>query len=385
MKILSMPHSLRFLRAGARNLALLTALVGALAWQPAQALRIKEVAAVQGVRSNQLSGYGLVVGLDGTGDQTTQMPYTTQSVQNYLQQMGITLPGNINARNIQLKNVAAVIVTAELPAFAQPGQQIDVVVSSMGNAKSLKGGTLITTPLRGADGEIYALAQGNMVVGGAGASAGGSKVQINHLSAGRIPMGAQVERAVPSPFNEGDTIRLGLNAADFQTSSKVVQVINSRYGLGTAAALDGRTVEVRAPMDPSARVGFMAAIEELQLTGSRPAAKVVINPRTGSIVMNQAVNLKPSAIAHGNLAITIDSTPVISQPNAFSQGETVVREKANIQVTQEPGSIVNVPSSANLADVVRSLNALGATPQDLLAILQALKAAGALEAELEVL
>ena len=385
MKILSLPHSLRFLRAGARNLALLTALVGALAWQPAQALRIKEVAAVQGVRSNQLSGYGLVVGLDGTGDQTTQMPYTTQSVQNYLQQMGITLPGNINARNIQLKNVAAVIVTAELPAFAQPGQQIDVVVSSMGNAKSLKGGTLFTTPLRGADGEIYALAQGNMVVGGAGASAGGSKVQINHLSAGRIPMGAQVERAVPSPFNEGDTIRLGLNAADFQTASKVVQVINSRYGLGTAAALDGRTVEVRAPMDPSARVGFMAAIEELQLTGSRPAAKVVINPRTGSIVMNQAVNLKPSAIAHGNLAITIDSTPVISQPNAFSQGETVVREKANIQVTQEPGSIVNVPSSANLADVVRSLNALGATPQDLLAILQALKAAGALEAELEVL
>ena len=380
-----MPHSLRFLRAGARNLALLTALVGALAWQPAQALRIKEVAAVQGVRSNQLSGYGLVVGLDGTGDQTTQMPYTTQSVQNYLQQMGITLPGNINARNIQLKNVAAVIVTAELPAFAQPGQQIDVVVSSMGNAKSLKGGTLITTPLRGADGEIYALAQGNMVVGGAGASQGGSKVQINHLSAGRIPMGAQVERAVPSPFNEGDTIRLGLNAADFQTASKVVQVINSRYGLGTAAALDGRTVEVRAPMDPSARVGFMAAIEELQLTGSRPAAKVVINPRTGSIVMNQAVNLKPSAIAHGNLAITIDSTPVISQPNAFSLGETVVREKANIQVTQEPGSIVNVPSSANLADVVRSLNALGATPQDLLAILQALKAAGALEAELEVL
>lgn len=385
MKILSMPHFLRFLRAGARNLALLTALVGALAWQPAQALRIKEVAAVQGVRSNQLSGYGLVVGLDGTGDQTTQMPYTTQSVQNYLQQMGITLPGNINARNIQLKNVAAVIVTAELPAFAQPGQQIDVVVSSMGNAKSLKGGTLITTPLRGADGEIYALAQGNMVVGGAGASQGGSKVQINHLSAGRIPMGAQVERAVPSPFNEGDTIRLGLNAADFQTASKVVQVINSRYGLGTAAALDGRTVEVRAPMDPSARVGFMAAIEELQLTGSRPAAKVVINPRTGSIVMNQAVTLKPSAIAHGNLAITIDSTPVISQPNAFSLGETVVREKANIQVTQEPGSIVNVPSSANLADVVRSLNALGATPQDLLAILQALKAAGALEAELEVL
>ncbi len=386
MKILSMPPSLRAgLCASARSLTVLAALAAGLAWQPAQALRIKEVAAVQGVRSNQLSGYGLVVGLDGTGDQTTQMPYTTQSVQNYLQQMGITLPSNINARNIQLKNVAAVVVTAELPPFAQPGQQIDVVVSSMGNAKSLKGGTLITTPLRGADGEIYALAQGNMVVGGAGASQGGSKVQINHLSAGRIPMGAQVERAVPTPLNDSDTIRLGLNAFDFQTATKVVQAINSRHGMGTAAALDGRTVEVRAPMDPSARVGFIADIEELQLTGSKPAAKVVINPRTGSIVMNQAVTLGPCAIAHGNLAITIDSTPVISQPNPLSQGQTVVREKSNIQVTQEPGNIINVQASPQLADVVRSLNALGATPQDLLAILQAIKAAGALNAELEVI
>ena len=386
MKILSMPPSLRAgLCASARSLTVLAALAAGLAWQPAQALRIKEVAAVQGVRSNQLSGYGLVVGLDGTGDQTTQMPYTTQSVQNYLQQMGITLPSNINARNIQLKNVAAVVVTAELPPFAQPGQQIDVVVSSMGNAKSLKGGTLITTPLRGADGEIYALAQGNMVVGGAGASQGGSKVQINHLSAGRIPMGAQVERAVPTPLNDSDTIRLGLNAFDFQTATKVVQAINSRHGMGTAAALDGRTVEVRAPMDPSARVGFIADIEELQLTGSKPAAKVVINPRTGSIVMNQAVTLGPCAIAHGNLAITIDSTPVISQPNPLSQGQTVVREKSNIQVTQEPGNIINIPASPQLADVVRSLNALGATPQDLLAILQAIKAAGALNAELEVI
>ena len=382
MKKQSMPLSLR---VAARGLTVLAALAASLALQPAHALRIKEVAAVQGVRSNQLSGYGLVVGLDGTGDQTTQMPYTTQSIQNYLQQMGITLPANINARNIQLKNVAAVVVTAELPPFAQPGQQIDVVVSSMGNAKSLRGGTLIATPLRGADGEIYALAQGNLVVGGAGASQAGSKVQVNHLSAGRIPLGAQVERAVPTPLNDSDTIRLGLNASDFQTANKVVQAINSRHGLGTAAALDGRTVEVRAPLDPSARVSFIADIEELQLPGSKPAAKVVINPRTGSIVMNQAVTLGPCAIAHGNLAITIDSTPVISQPNPFSQGQTVVTEKANIQVTQEPGNIVNVPASAKLSDVVRSLNALGATPQDLLAILQAIKAAGALNAELEVL
>src|SRR5574344_2294129 len=269
MKILSMTPSLRAgLCASARRLTVLVALAAGLAWQPAQALRIKEVAAVQGVRSNQLSGYGLVVGLDGTGDQTTQMPYTTQSVQNYLQQMGITLPGNINARNIQLKNVAAVIVTAELPAFAQPGQQIDGVVSSMGNAKSLKGGTLITTPLRGADGEIYALAQGNMVVGGAGASAGGSKVQINHLSAGRVPEGAQVERSVPTPLHEGDTITLGLNASDFQTARKVAQAINNRAGAGTATALDGRTVQVRAPQEPGARVNFLAELEELQLTAS---------------------------------------------------------------------------------------------------------------------
>ena len=385
MKILSMPHSLRFLRAGARNLALLTALVGALAWQPAQALRIKEVAAVQGVRSNQLSGYGLVVGLDGTGDQTTQMPYTTQSVQNYLQQMGITLPGNINARNIQLKNVAAVIVTAELPAFAQPGQQIDVVVSSMGNAKSLKGGTLITTPLRGADGEIYALAQGNMVVGGAGASQGGSKVQINHLSAGRVPQGAQVERAVPTPLHDGDFILLGLNASDFQTARRVAQAINAKHGAGQATALDGRTVQVQAPSGPGARVNFIAELEELPIEIAAPAAKVVINARTGSVVLNQAVTLGPCAIAHGNLSITISSTPVISQPGAFSQGQTVVAQKSDIQIRQEPGNIIQVPASAQLADVVRALNTLGATPQDLLAILQAIKAAGALNAELEVI
>ncbi|MEZ2739819.1 flagellar basal body P-ring protein FlgI [Comamonas jiangduensis] len=381
MKVLS---TLSTFRPARLALALL-ALSGGLLATPANALRIKEVASVQGVRSNQLTGYGLVVGLDGTGDQTTQMPYTTQTLSNYLQQMGITLPATANTNNLQLKNVAAVIVTAELPAFAQPGQQIDINVSSMGNAKSLKGGTLITTPLRGADGEIYALAQGNLVIGGAGASQGGSKVQINHLSAGRIPLGAQVERAVPTPINDGDTIKLGLNTTDFQTASQVVKAINGRHGLGTAMALDGRTVEVRAPVNPGARVGFIADIQELNLPINKPAAKVVINARTGSIVMNQAVTLGPCAIAHGNLAITIDSTPVISQPGAFSQGQTVVAEKTNINVTQEPGKIIRVPASPQLSDVVRSLNALGATPQDLLAILQAIKAAGALNAELEVI
>ena len=362
-------------------LALLAALCTAL---PAHALRIKEVAAVQGVRSNQLTGYGLVVGLDGTGDQTTQMPFTTQAMANYLQQMGISL-SDANASRLQLKNVATVIITAQLPAFAQPGQNIDINVSSMGNAKSLKGGTLIATPLRGADGEIYALAQGNVVVAGAGAAAGGSKVQINHLSAGRIPQGAQVERAVPTPLNNGDFITLGLNASDFQTARRVAQAINARMGPGQATALDGRSVQVQAPTNPGARVNFIAEIEELPIEASRPAAKVVINARTGSVVMNQAVTLGACAIAHGNLSITISSTPVISQPNAFSQGQTVVAQKSDIQIKQEPGNIVQMPASPQLADVVRALNTLGATPQDLLAILQAIKAAGALDAELEVI
>jgi flagellar P-ring protein precursor FlgI len=351
---------------------------------PAHALRIKEVAAVQGVRSNQLTGYGLVVGLDGTGDQTTQMPYTTQAMANYLQQMGISLPPGATGQ-LQLKNVAAVIVTTQLPAFAQPGQMLDVTVSSMGNAKSLKGGMLIATPLRGADGEIYALAQGNVVVGGAGASSGGSKVQINHLSAGRVPLGAQVERSVPTPLNEGATINLGLNATDFQTARKVVQAINSKLGKDLATALDGRTVQVRAPIDPGARVNFIAELEELPLESSVPSAKVVINARTGSIVLNQAVTLGPCAIAHGNLSITISSTPVISQPNPLSQGQTVVAERSSIQINQEPGNVIQMPPSPQLADVVRALNSLGATPGDLLAILQAIKAAGALNAELEVI
>ena len=358
-------------------LALCTAL-------PAQALRLKEVAAVQGVRTNQLTGYGLVVGLDGTGDQTTQMPYTTQAMQNYLQQMGISLPPGATGQ-LQLKNVAAVIVTAQLPAFAQPGQMIDVSVSSMGNAKSLKGGTLIVTPLRGADGEIYALAQGRVVFAGAGAPAGGSKVQINHLSAGRIPQGAQVERAVPTPLHDSDFITLGLNSSDFQTARRVAQAINTRMGGNRATALDGRTVQVQAPSNPGERVGFLADLEELPIETSAPSAKVVINARTGSVVLNQAVTLGPCAIAHGNLSITIKSTPVISQPNPLSQGQTVVTQKSDIPTTQEPGNIIQMPASPQLSDVVRTLNQLGATPQDLLAILQAIKAAGALNAQLEVI
>jgi flagellar P-ring protein precursor FlgI len=354
-------------------------------WTPAaNAARIKEVAAVEGVRSNQLTGFGLVVGLDGTGDQTTQMPYTAQGIANYLKQLGITLP-TAQASQLQMKNVAAVLVTAQLPAFARPGQMVDVNVSSVGNSKSLKGGMLISTPLKGGDGEIYAIAQGNLVVAGAGASAGGSKVQVNHLAAGRIPDGAQVERSVPTPLQEGNTLTLGLQATDFQTARRVAQAINSRFGAGSAQALDGRTVKVNAPTEPDARVTFMAELEELPLESSVAAAKVVINARTGSIVLNQAVTLGPCAIAHGNLSISISSTPSVSQPNALAGGQTTVTQQSDIQIKNEPGMLIQLPEAPKLTDVVRALNSLGATPQDMLAILQAIKAAGALNAELEVI
>jgi len=350
---------------------------------PAEAnQRIKEVASVQGVRPNQLMGYGLVIGLDGTGDQTTQTPFTAQSVNSMLQQMGVTVPAGAQ---MQLKNVAAVLVTATLPPFAQPGQQIDVSVASIGNAKSLRGGSLVATALKGADGQVYAMAQGGLIVGGAGASAGGAKVQINHLSGGRIPEGATVERAVPTPLLVGEFVQLDLSAGDFATANAVAKAINAAKGDGTAQAIDGRVVRVRAPQDSAQRVAFLADVENLPLTLEKPAAKVVMNPRTGSIVMNQSVSLAPCAVAHGSLSVTITSTPQVSQPGALSGGQTVVTEKNDIQVTQQGGQVINVPASAQLADVVKALNALGATPQDLLAILQAMKSAGALQADLEVI
>lgn len=356
----------------------------ALGWPaPAHAApRIKEVASVQGVRTNQLIGYGLVVGLDGTGDQTTQTPFTTQSLTAMLQQMGVTVPAG---SAMQLRNVAAVTVTAQLPPFAQPGQALDVVVSSLGNAKSLRGGTLIATPLKGADGQIYALAQGNVVIGGAGASQGGSKVQINTLNAGRVPGGATVERAVPTPLAQGDSLQLDLNSDDYNTAREVERVINRRKGAGVAQALDGRVVRVRMPASPDERVAFLADIENLPLELAAPAAKVVINARTGSIVLNQSVTLGPCAVAHGNLSVTISSTPLVSQPGAFSQGQTVTAEMTDIKIKREAKSLISVPAGSKLTEVVKALNTLGATPQDLLAILQAMKAAGALNAEIEVI
>ena len=361
---------------------LLLALFLGLGFGHAHAERLKNLATFQGVRDNPLVGYGLVVGLDNTGDQTMQTPFTTQSLQNMLSQLGITLPAG---KNMQLKNVAAVMVTAALPAFAQPGSQLDVVVSSMGNAKSLRGGTLLMTPLKGIDGQVYAVAQGNMLVGGAGASANGSKVQINQLAVGRIANGAIVERAVPSFQPEGGFMNLELKDTDFGTVERVVEAINRNLGAGTATAMDGRVVQVRTPQASSARVGFMARIENLDVTPAKAAAKVILNARTGSIVMNQAVTVEDCAIAHGNLSVVINTQPIISQPGPFSQGQTVVAPVSQIDMKQGGGSLQIVKAGASLAAVVKGLNALGATPADLQTILEAMRAAGALRAELEII
>ncbi|MHB0975045.1 MAG: flagellar basal body P-ring protein FlgI [Thiobacillus sp.] len=348
----------------------------------AQAERIKDLATIQGVRVNQLVGYGLVVGLDGTGDQTTQTPFTTQSITNMLMQMGVNLPPGTN---MQLKNVAAVMVTADLPPFAQAGQSIDITVSSVGNAKSLRGGTLVMTPLKGADAQVYAMAQGNLVVSGAGASANGSKVQVNHLSVGRIPGGATVERSVATVLGQSGSINLELMQSDFTTASRVVDAVNARFGRDTARALNGRVIQVRTPVGDDARVAFLGAIESLDVNPAQAMAKVIINARTGSVVMNQAVMLDPSAVSHGNLSVIINTQPVISQPAPFSKGETVVTAQSQIEIRQQPGEVMLLKEGASLADVVKALNSIGATPQDLLAILQALKASGALHAELEVI
>jgi len=350
---------------------------------PASAERLKDIASVAGVRTNALIGYGLVVGLDGTGDQTTQTPFTVQSIQSMLSQLGVNLP--TGGSNLQLKNVAAVMVTAQLPPFAQPGQLLDVTVSSLGNAKSLRGGTLVMTPLKGPDGQIYAMAQGNVAVGGAGASAGGSKTQINTLNAGRVPAGATVERAVPAAVGEAGFILLDLHDTDFTLARQAVDAVNRRFGDGYADAVDGRTIRVRAPAGASARVAFVADLENLSVEGSVAAAKVIINARTGSIVMNQAVTLDACAVAHGNLTVTIQRDPVISQPAPFSNGQTVQTERATIDLKQDKGQVYALPAGAKLTDVVRALNSLGATPQDLLAILQAMKSAGALRAEIEII
>ncbi|MGE8547011.1 MAG: flagellar basal body P-ring protein FlgI [Alcaligenes sp.] len=348
-----------------------------------QAERIKDLASIQGVRENPLIGYGLVVGLDGSGDQVRQAPFTQQSLTNMLSQLGVTIP---QGSNMQLKNVAAVIVTARLPAFARPGQALDVVVSSMGNAKSLRGGTLLMTPLKGANGQVYAIAQGNLLVGGAGAEAGGSSVQVNQLNGGTIPGGATVEQSVPTTYARDGMINLEMNTSDFGTAQNVVAALNKHFGPATATALDGRLIQVRGPLDPQAQTAFLSQIENLQVNLPPARARVVINARTGSVVMNRSVTIDEAAIAYGNLSVVISRQPQVSQPDTpFGGGQTVVSESTQIEMRSQGGSLQRVRTSANLADVVRALNALGATPQDLLSILQNLKSAGALRADLEII
>ncbi|MCA1248632.1 flagellar basal body P-ring protein FlgI [Massilia sp. MS-15] len=348
----------------------------------AQAERLKELASIAGVRENQLSGYGIVVGLDGTGDQTSQTPFTVQSIQAMLQQKGINLPPGTQ---LQLKNVAAVMVTTSLPAFAQPGQTIDITVSSIGNAKSLRGGTLLMTPLHGADGQVYAMAQGNVLVGGVGAQVAGAQVQVNHLSVGKISAGATVERAVASTLGADNQIRLELKQTDFSTAARVVEAINDQFGAGVATALDGRVVRVRTPSSSDQRVAFIGQLENIDVSRGKDAARVVMNARTGSVVMNQAVMLDDCAISHGNLTVTVGSDTSVSQPAPGSLGATAVTQTPSVEVKKDPGRVLMLKGGASLADVVKAMNAIGTTPQDLLAILQALKSAGALRAELEII
>ncbi|WP_110665435.1 flagellar basal body P-ring protein FlgI [Salinicola halophilus] len=349
----------------------------------AQAQRIQDLAEFSGVRDNPLVGYGLVVGLDGTGDQTTQAPFTGQSIINLLSQLGVTIPPGTN---MQLRNVAAVMVTAQLPPFSRQGQQIDVTVSSVGNADSLRGGTLLMTPLKGADGRVYAISQGNVYVGGVGASAAGSSVAINHQAAGRIPGGGIVEQEVPMRLGEVDgSLDLFLNRSDFENASRVVTAINQEFGAPVAAALDGRTVRLQMPADDNSRVNFLARVQRIDVTADRGPSKVIINSRTGSIVLSDTVTLTRAAVAHGNLSIVIDSNPQVSQPGAFSGGQTAVVPDADITVQQEGGALQVLQTSADLMDVVNALNALGASPQDMMSILQALKSSGSLNAELEVI
>lgn len=350
----------------------------------AQAERLKDLASVQGVRNNQLVGYGLVVGLNGTGDQTTQTPFTIQTFKNMLAQFDIQVPSNVGT--MQLKNVAAVSIHADLPPFAKPGQPLDVTVSSIGNAKSLRGGSLLMTPLKGIDGRVYAIAQGNLVVGGFDAGgADGSRITVNVPSAGRIPSGATVERAVPTGIEQGSNLVMNLNRPDFTTAKNIVDQINELLGPGVAKALDAGSIQVSAPLDPSQRVDYLSVLENMEITPGQASAKVIINSRTGTIVIGQNVRVQPAAVTHGSLTVTISEDANVSQPNALSGGQTVVTPKSRVQADQETRPMFKFAPGVTLDEIVRAVNQVGAAPGDLMAILEALKQAGALQADLIVI
>ncbi len=350
------------------------------------AQRIKDVASIQGVRSNQLIGYGLVVGLPGTGEQS---PFTEQSFRTMLTNFGISLDSNIKPK---IKNVAAVAVHAELPAFTKPGQTIDVTVSSVGEASSLQGGTLLQTFLKGVDGKVYAVAQGSLVVSGFGAQgADGSRVVVNTPTVGRIPNGAMVEQAVPSGFANGDSLTLNLHYPDFSTAKRLADTINNKLGAQPdqgyviATPVDAASVRVSAPRDIGQRVGFLATLENFQFTPADAPARVVINSRTGTIVIGRDVRLMPAAITHGGLTVTISENQQVSQPNALADGDTVVTTQSIVDVDLADSRMFNFQPGTTLDDLVRAVNEVGAAPGDLMAILEALRQAGALHGELVVI
>lgn len=368
-----------------KHFLLVLMLAGAFLTEQAHADRVKDLASVAGVRNNQLVGYGLVVGLNGTGDQTTQAPFTVQGIINMLTQFGVTVPTGVR---MQLKNVAAVTIHAELPPFAKPGQKIDITVASIANAKSLRGGSLLMAPLRGADGNVYALAQGNLVVGGFGATGNdGSSITVNIPSAGRIPNGATVEREVPNDFLTQESIVLNLNVPDFTTSNRLAMQINQTMGEGTAQSLDAVSVAVRAPVDASQRTAFVSALESLEVMPGEAQARVIVNSRTGTVVIGSNVRVTPAAVSHGSLVVTISEKPFVSQPVApFSDaGETIALANSDLSISQEDSRMFLFQPGTSLDEIVQAVNRVGAAPGDLVAILEALKQAGALRAELVVI
>jgi len=349
----------------------------------AYAERIKDLASIAGVRDNPLLGYGLVVGLDGTGDQTGQVSFTEQSLRSMLTQYGVTVPPEVK---LQPKNVAAVSIHAVLQPFAKPGQKIDITVSSLGNSKSLRGGTLLMSPLRGADGQVYAIAQGNLAVGGLGVSgADGSSLVINVPSVGRIPSGATVERAVPSPFAETERVIFNLHSPDFTTARRVEDAINSALGTTEAQALDAVSVSVRAPQDISKRVAFVGYLEEITLEPGKGPGKIIVNSRTGTIVIGSHVTVGPAAVTHGSLTVTISENVQVNQPNPLAGGETVITPETDIAVSVEDSRMFELERGTTLSDIVQAINSVGAAPGDLVAILEALKQAGALRAQLIII
>ena len=347
---------------------------------PAQAERLKDITDVAGVRPNQLVGYGLVVGLSGTGDKGG---FTSQTFKNMLAQFGLTLPPGVNP---QSKNIAAVSIHAELPPFAKPGQMLDITVSSIGDAASLRGGSLLMAPLKGADGQVYAMAQGNLVVGGLGAQGlDGSRVTVNVPSVGRIPGGATVERAVPNPFARGDHLVLNLHTPDFTTSRRVAERINAMLGPEVATSVDATSIRVRAPRDAGQRVTYLSVLENLEIEPAEEVAKVIINSRTGTIIIGENVRVSPVAITHGGLTVSILENTGVSQPNVLAGGDTVVVPRTGIQVDENSGHMFSFQPGASLNDIVEAVNQVGAAPGDLMAILEALKQSGALKAELVVI